>query len=90
MNQKLNDILLVLGAILLVFNLINILHNPLKFNFILTGFILGFFLHMLMVNPLLNLKDKHINFLNKTIKNLFVDLEKLQKKKLNSIKRNKK
>ncbi len=91
MNQtKINNILLIFWAILLVINLMNLLYTPLKFNFLLTGFVLGMFLQMLMMNPLLNIKDKYIKFLDKTIRHLFEDVEKLQKKKSNSIKRTKK
>ncbi len=68
MNQvKLNNIFLVLWTLLLVFSLMNLLYNPLKFNFLVTGYIAGMFLHMLLITPLLNFKDKYINFLNEII-----------------------
>ena len=89
MSKKFNDIMLAAWAILLVFNLMILLNDPLKFNFIITGFVAGFFLHMLLSIPLLNLRDKHINFLDKMIKRLFRELEELTRKKLNPKKKRK-
>ncbi len=82
MSKKFNNIMLVAWAILLVFNLMGMLYDPSKFHFLLTGFVAGFFLHMLLVNPLLNIMNKHINFLNKITNRLVEDIKELQKKKL--------
>ena len=91
MNQtKFNDIILVAWAIFLVFNLMGMLYDPSKVNFLLTGFVLGMVIHMLMINPLLNIKDKHIKFLNGINIKLFKEVEELTRKKSNSIKRTKK
>ena len=90
MSKKIDDILLLMWAMLLAVNLIILLYDPSEFNFLLTGFVFGFFIHMAFSLPLLEIKDKHIHFLNEINNKLFEEVEELTKKKLNPKKKRKK
>ena len=78
--KKVDNIILVLWAMLLVFNLTVLLYNQSKIIFLLMGFNLGFFLHMLVNVPLLNSYRNYINFLDKMVRKLFAEVEKPKSK----------
>ena len=82
MSKRFNDIMLVAWVILLVFNLIVLLYNPLKFNFLLLGFSLGFLINMLIVHPLLNSSEAYINVLNKIIRETYIIKSKIYNTKV--------
>ena len=92
MSKKLNNIILVAWALLVIFNFILLLYlGQSRSQLILTGFVFGFFLHMFLIYPLLNSYEDYNNYTKKMIQNLLVRRSKTRRKTNSiSIKRTKK
>ncbi|HEC38156.1 MAG TPA: hypothetical protein ENI29_07960, partial [bacterium] len=77
MNHKqIRDVLLIFWMLIITFNFIVIIQKPSIINLFVLGVASGFFLHMLIVNPLLDSHER----LNRYLKRFNSDLIKLNAK----------
>ncbi len=87
MTKKENTIILIVWAMILILNLIGLMYNQSEFQFIITGFAFGFFLHVWISYPLLNSYEEYRNITNMMIEKL---IEKRRETTSRKIKRGKK